>query len=85
MTDGRPRPERSAWLRVVDRLDYPEIDLRVDLHPDTLGELRRVFEQFKLYRDYYRERCRNPRDAAPEEEFAAALASAPGHDGGNSR
>jgi uncharacterized Ntn-hydrolase superfamily protein len=85
MTDGRPRPERSAWLRVVDRLDYPEIDLRVDLHPDTLGELRRVFEQFKLYRDYYRERCRNPRDAAAEEDFAGTQASAPGHDGGNSR
>ena len=41
---GIPRPERSAWIRVVDRLDHPEVDMRVDLHEKAVTELRRVFE-----------------------------------------
>jgi len=73
-TNGIHRPERSAWLRVVDRQDYPEIDLRVDLHADTVAEMRRLLERFKLYRDYYRERCRNPQDALPEEDFVPQAA-----------
>ena len=48
---GMHRPERSAWLRVVDRLDWPEIDLRVDMHDKTVAELRRIFEEFKRYRE----------------------------------
>jgi uncharacterized Ntn-hydrolase superfamily protein len=75
-TNGIHRPERSAWLRVVDRQDYPEIDLRVDVHADTIPEMRRLLERFKFYRDYYRERCQNPRDALPEEDFVARLAVA---------
>ncbi|MBC7782179.1 MAG: DUF1028 domain-containing protein [Proteobacteria bacterium] len=43
-SNGVPRPERSAWIRVVDRLDWPEIDVRVDLSDRTLVELRRVLE-----------------------------------------
>jgi uncharacterized Ntn-hydrolase superfamily protein len=46
-TNGIHRPERSAWLRVVDRGDVPEIDLRVDLHTDTVAELRRLFTYLK--------------------------------------
>ena len=42
--NGVPRPERSAWIRVVDRRDYPEFDVRVDLHTQAVTELRRVFE-----------------------------------------
>ncbi len=75
LDNGRRRPERSAWLRVVDRLDYPEIDLRVDLHTDTLVELRRLLQRFKVYQDYYRERSRNPAYAIPEEDFEAGLAA----------
>jgi uncharacterized Ntn-hydrolase superfamily protein len=73
MSKGIPRPERSAWLRVVDRADYPQIDVRVDLHDKTVAELRRVLEEFKRYRDYYSARCDHPRDAIAEEDFAAAL------------
>jgi uncharacterized Ntn-hydrolase superfamily protein len=69
----RQRPERSAWLRVVDRLDYPEIDLRVDLHSDVLPLLRRQLETFKLYRAYYQELIDNPEQALPEEEFVRRL------------
>jgi uncharacterized Ntn-hydrolase superfamily protein len=67
------RPERSAWIRVVDQLDYPEIDVRVDLHDKTVAELRRLLEEFKRYRDYYRARCDHPGDTIPEEEFVAEL------------
>jgi uncharacterized Ntn-hydrolase superfamily protein len=71
--DGERWPERSAWIRVVDRLDCPEIDLRVDLHEAAIDELRRVFEEFKRYQAYYRERSRDPATVPLEEDFAAAL------------
>jgi uncharacterized Ntn-hydrolase superfamily protein len=74
-TKGVPRPERSAWIRVVDRLDYPEIDVRVDLHDNTVAELRKVLEEFKRYRAYYRQCSEQPRDAIPEEEFVAGLSA----------
>lgn len=73
MANGISRPERSAWIRVVDRLDHPEIDIRVDLHDTTVAQLRRILEEFKRYEKYYSERCSNPRDAMPEEDFAAGL------------
>lgn len=43
-SNGVHRPERSAWIRVVDRLDWPEIDVRVDLSDRTVADLRRVLE-----------------------------------------
>jgi uncharacterized Ntn-hydrolase superfamily protein len=49
--NGVPRPERSAWIRVVDRLAWPEIDVRVDLHTKAVTELRRVFEEFKRHHE----------------------------------
>ena len=73
MSKGVPRPERSAWIRVVDRLDFPEIDVRVDLHDRTVAELRRIHEEFKRCRDYYGERCANPRKAVPEEDFVGGM------------
>jgi uncharacterized Ntn-hydrolase superfamily protein len=75
MSKGVPRPERSAWIRVVDRLDFPEIDVRVDLHDKTVAELRRVLEEFKRCRSYYEDRCRRPSEAVPEEEFVAGLSA----------
>jgi len=69
MSNGARRPERSAWIRVVGELDYPEIDVRVDLHDKTVAELRRVLEEFGRRDDYYRERCANPPDAIPEESY----------------
>src|SRR5204862_292461 len=73
MSNGVPRPERSAWIRVVDRLDFPEIDLRVDLDDKSVAELRRILGEFKRCRDYYRARCDHPDEAIPEEEFVAGL------------
>src|SRR5215831_10123780 len=67
------RPERSAAIKVVDRLDYPDIDVRVDVHPKAVEELRRVLEEFKLYEAFYRERGRNPSKAIPQDAFVAQL------------
>lgn len=47
--NGVPRPERSAWIRVVDRLACPEIDVRVDLHTKAVTEIRRVLDGFKRH------------------------------------
>jgi uncharacterized Ntn-hydrolase superfamily protein len=73
MSNGVPRPERSAWICVTGQLDFPEIDLRVDLHDNTVAELRSIFEEFKGYSDYYSACSEKPREAVPEEEFVARL------------
>jgi uncharacterized Ntn-hydrolase superfamily protein len=72
-SNGVHRPERSAWIRVVGQLDFPEIDLRVDLDDRSIAELRRTLAEFKRYRDYYCECSDNPDKAIPEEEFVASL------------
>jgi hypothetical protein len=58
---------------VVDRLDYPEVDVRVDVHPTAVEELRRVLEEFKLYEEFYRQRGRDPSRAIPQDVFVANL------------
>ena len=65
------RPERSAWVRVVDRLDWPVIDLRVDMHEKTVAELRRIFEVWKRHDAYYQDCSRNPQNAKLEEDVTA--------------
>ena len=73
---GMHRPERSAWLRVVDRLDWPQIDLRVDMHERTVAELRRIFEEFKRYDAYYQACSLDPQNARPEDEVVAERSAA---------
>ncbi|WP_421998567.1 DUF1028 domain-containing protein [Reyranella sp.] len=65
--------ERSAGLFVYGAYDHAELDLRVDLHDKAVDELRRAFEEYELYRGYYRDRGRNPRDAVPQDVFVAGL------------
>jgi uncharacterized Ntn-hydrolase superfamily protein len=67
--------ERSAGLFVYGAYDHAELDLRVDLHDKAVDELRRAFEEYDLYRGYYRERGKNPREAIPQYEFVARLKS----------
>lgn len=69
------KPERSAAIKVVDRQDYPEVDVRVDVHPGAVAELRRVLEEFKAYQEFYRERGRDPSQAMPQDVFVARLAA----------
>jgi uncharacterized Ntn-hydrolase superfamily protein len=65
--------ERSAAIRVVANPDYPDIDVRVDLHDDAIVELRRVLEEFKRYEVFYRDRGRDPSTAITQDEFVRRL------------
>lgn len=66
-------PERSAAIRIVASPDYFEADIRVDLHPEAVAELRRVLEEFKRYEGFYRGRGRKPREAVTQDQFVASL------------
>ena len=74
------RQQDLPWLvgpmqpRIFGAYDHSESDLRVDLHDKAVDELRRAFEEYELYRDYYRRRGDNPKEAMPQHEFAARLA-----------
>jgi uncharacterized Ntn-hydrolase superfamily protein len=65
--------ERSAALIVWGTRDYSDIDLRVDLLDDAIGELRRIYIDYKPTAEYYEERARHPRNATPAMEFADML------------
>ena len=75
-TRERHKAERSAALRVYSRDTFADIDLRVDLHETAVGELRRVWTEYKQYEAYYRDRERNPRGAKGQEEFMKTLRAA---------
>lgn len=53
-------PERSACVVVVDRKNHADWDLRVDLHPTAVEELRRLYEVFANYQPYYNDRDEDP-------------------------
>jgi uncharacterized Ntn-hydrolase superfamily protein len=52
---GDKRGKQSAALLIYSTEDYPDYDLRVDDHPEPLGELRRLLEMyeadFKMFRE----------------------------------
>jgi uncharacterized Ntn-hydrolase superfamily protein len=66
-------PLRSAAMVVWGERDYSDLDLRVDLHADPIGELRRIYDDFKPTAAYYEERARNPGQAVSAREFAGLL------------
>jgi uncharacterized Ntn-hydrolase superfamily protein len=70
-----PLPARSAAFVVFGSMDYSDWDLRVDMHAEAVGELRRVHEEFKPNAAYYLERARRPQNAIPAMEFADMLKS----------
>lgn len=53
---GDKRGRQSAALRICSRDPYPDLDIRVDDHPDPLSELRRLHavsqERFALFRRF---------------------------------
>ena len=67
------RTERSAAIKVVDRHEFPDVDVRVDVHETAVDELRRVLEEFKLYEAFYRGRDTDPSKAIPQDVFAKQL------------
>ena len=60
---GEPQPVVSAVLVVVEREDFPLVDLRVDLHPTAVAELRRVWDAYRPSVEEFVVRAVNP-DAA---------------------
>ena len=62
---GEANAERSAHLLVADELDWPLIDLRVDLHETPIAELRRVWEAFEPEAGGFVARAVDP-DSAPK-------------------
>jgi uncharacterized Ntn-hydrolase superfamily protein len=68
-------PERSAALLVHDRSPIAELDLRVDLHDEAVGELRRIYTEYEPYLAFHRLRHIDPGKAPPQEVFVAELAA----------
>lgn len=68
--DGSPLPERSSALIVRGEDVVEDLDLRVDLHDDAVGELRRVYERYRTYLPYYALRARVPAETPPQDEWA---------------
>jgi uncharacterized Ntn-hydrolase superfamily protein len=57
---GQPNGEVSSGLYVVDREPYATVDLRVDLHPEPVRELRRLADVYFPLVPYYNLRPRDP-------------------------
>jgi uncharacterized Ntn-hydrolase superfamily protein len=51
---GDQRGRQSAALQVASRDPYPDLDLRVDDHPDPLAELRRLHAVWAGYTRHFR-------------------------------
>ena len=66
-------PERSASLTVVDRRNVAEWDIRVDLHPTAVEELRAIYERFKPYQPYYNDRDTDPSRCLPQAQWEKAF------------
>ncbi len=58
---GQHGGQNSAALVTWADHDFPRVDLRVDIHDEPVGELRRVFDAWKPAADYYTERQLDPR------------------------
>lgn len=51
---GDKRGRQSAAVQVASKDPYPDIDLRVDDHPDPLAELRRIYAVWHDYTRHFR-------------------------------
>lgn len=51
---GDKRGRQSAAVQVASRDPYPDLDLRVDDHPDPLAELRRLHRVWRGYLRHFR-------------------------------
>ncbi len=66
---GNHLPERSAVLLVYGPGPVALTDLRVDLHDDAVGGLRRTFEMYSTYEPYYEQRHRDPGRLQAQEDW----------------
>ena len=70
---GEPHGEKSGGIYVVDREPYPIVDLRVDLHPEPVAEIRRLADEYFPLIAYYRTRPLDP-SLPPAAEWLARRA-----------
>jgi len=68
---GQPDGEVSSGLYVVDREPFAMVDLRVDLHPEPVTELRRLADAYFPLVSYYNLRPRDPSVPSAAEWLAA--------------
>ena len=68
--DGIHVAERSSALIVQGADIVEDLDLRVDLHDDAVGELRRLYERYRVYLPYYALRARSPAETPPQDVWA---------------
>jgi uncharacterized Ntn-hydrolase superfamily protein len=68
---GQPNGEMSSGLLVADREPYATVDLRVDLHPEPVAELRRLADAYFPLVPYYNLRPRDPNVPSAAEWLAA--------------
>jgi uncharacterized Ntn-hydrolase superfamily protein len=68
---GQPNGEVSSSLFVVDREPYAMVDLRVDLHPEPVSELRRLAAAYFPLVAYYNLRPRDPNVPSAADWLAA--------------
>ena len=62
---GQHGGQTSSGLLVYDREEYARVDLRVDDHPEPIGELRRVFQLYTPQIDFYNMRPKDPTIPSP--------------------
>ena len=67
--DGTHLTERSAALIVHAHRDYGELDLRVDVRPEAVDELRRLHTLYKPYLPYYELRHHSPEKTPPQADW----------------
>lgn len=57
---GQPDGQTSAVIHVFHGRSYPIVDLRVDMHPEPVGELRKIFDWYRPLIPYYNARTADP-------------------------
>jgi len=57
---GQPEGQNSSALLVYEKYPFPIVDLRVELHDEPVGELRRLWDWFAPMVPYYIERAFSP-------------------------
>lgn len=71
---GQNGGQRSAGVHSYDREVYAYVDLRVDMHAEPVGELRRIYDEHKPLIPYYYGRPGQPDEYGREEEWLARQA-----------
>lgn len=73
---GDKRGKQSAALLIASTEPYPDLDLRVDDHPEPLIELRRLYQVSRRYAPYrrYMPRLDNPSGMFDRSQLEAELA-----------